>query len=84
MLTMTVQRWCSEDKQNNEQTMIAASTVYSWVMVNQCSVHSVKVTCQLALSVEPEESDNFELGYRSSQPGSYLEVVGFLCRLRQL
>ena len=68
----------SEDKQNNDQTMIAASTVYN--MGNGKSIFGAFSQGYMPTgvsSVEPEESDNFELGYRSSQPGSYLEVVGF-------
>ena len=68
----------SEDTQNNSQTMMAASTVYN--MGNGQSIFGAFSQGYMPTgvsSVEPEESDNFEIGYRSSQPGSYLEVVGF-------
>ena len=68
----------SEDTQNNSQTMVAASTVYN--MGNGKSIFGAFSQGYMPTgvsSVEPEESDNFEIGYRSSQPGSYLEVVGF-------
>ena len=77
MLNMTkFQRWCERTKYNNDQTMIAASTVYS--MGNGKSIfaaYSQGYNPTGPSNVEPDESDNFEIGYRSSQPGSYLEVV---------
>ena len=68
----------SLDTQENSETMIAASTVYN--MGNGKSVFGAYSQGYMPTgvsSVEPEESDNYEIGYRSSQPGSYLEVVGF-------
>jgi Fe(3+) dicitrate transport protein len=69
---------------SNSETMIAASTVYD--MGNGASVFgafsqgympsgnhgdaSVKVT-------EPEESDSYEIGYRSIGTASQMEIIGF-------
>ena len=68
----------SLDEQENSETMIAASTVYN--MGNGQSVFGAYSQGYMPTGVsssEPEESDNFEIGYRNSQPGSYFEVVGF-------
>ena len=58
--------------------MIAASTVYS--MGNGKSMHLlhiVKVICQQVHQVlDPEESDNYEIGYRSRSANSYFRSCG--------
>ncbi len=63
---------------SNSETMIAASTVYN--MGNGKSVFAAFSQGYMPTgvsTVEPEESDNFEVGYRVQKPGSYMEIIGF-------
>ena len=58
--------------------MIAASTVYS--MGNGKSMfaaYSQGYNPTGPDSVDPDESDNYEIGYRSRSANSFLEVVAF-------
>tara|TARA_B100000700_G_scaffold94159_1_gene106250 strand:- start:210 stop:1622 length:1413 start_codon:yes stop_codon:yes gene_type:complete len=65
---------------SNEATMIGMSTNYN--LQNGASIfagyHQGYSPTGPSSSAEPEESDNFEVGVRYSQPGSYFEAVGFL------
>ena len=68
----------SESTSDNKETMIAASTVYN--MGNGESMfaaYSQGYQPTGRSSSEPEESDNYELGYRFSSASSYMELVGF-------
>ena len=63
---------------NNSETMLALSTVYN--MGNGQSAfaaYSQGYQPTGVSSQEPEESDNYEIGYRSSSANSYMEIVGF-------
>ena len=77
-------------KQDLERTatMMAASTLYRaapgvslYASYNQG--HS-PVDAGKGLSVEPEESDNFEVGFRKESAGSFIEVIAFLNDYEQL
>jgi len=66
---------------SNEATMIGMSTNYN--LQNGASIFAgyhqgYSPTGPVADGIEPEDSDNFEIGVRYSQPGSYFEAVGFL------
>ena len=67
-----------QDK-TNEATMIGMSTNYD--LRNGASIfagyHQGYSPTGPSSSAQPEESDNFEVGVRYSQPGSYFEAVGF-------
>ncbi len=64
---------------SNEATMIGMSTNYN--LQNGASIfagyHQGYSPTGPSSTAEPEESDNFEVGVRYSQPGSYFEAVGF-------
>ena len=53
----------------DNKTMIAASTVYS---IFQCLLIATNRS-----GIDPDESDNYEIGYRSRSANSFLEVVAF-------
>jgi Fe(3+) dicitrate transport protein len=66
-------------KYDNSETMIAASTVYS--MGPGQSVFagfSEGYNPTGPSSIEPDQSDNFEVGYRSRTASSFFEVVAFM------
>ena len=63
-------------------TMIAASTIFRaapgvslYASYNQG--HS-PVDAGKGLSVEPESSDNYELGFRKETAGGFMEIIAFL------
>jgi Fe(3+) dicitrate transport protein len=63
---------------NNSATMIAASSVYN--MGNGKSAflaYSQGYQPTGVSSQEPEESDNYEIGYRSNSMNSSMEIIGF-------
>ena len=63
---------------NNSKTMIAASTVYD--MGNGASAFAAYSQGYMPSGnggAKPEESENYELGYRMSGPGSYMEIIAF-------
>ena len=63
---------------DNSATMIAASTVYN--MGNGKSAflaYSQGYQPTGVSSQEPEESDNYEIGYRSNSMNSSMEIIGF-------
>tara|TARA_Y100000389_G_scaffold204998_1_gene261787 strand:+ start:926 stop:3133 length:2208 start_codon:yes stop_codon:yes gene_type:complete len=63
---------------SNSETMLAASTVYN--MGNGKSTfiaYSQGYMPSGASSAQPEESDNYEIGYRSNGANSYMELIGF-------
>jgi len=63
---------------NNSQTMLAASTVMNMGNGKSAFVaYSQGYQPTGASTQEPEESDNYEIGYRSVSPNSYMEVIGF-------
>ena len=69
-------------------TMMAASTLYRaapgvslYAAYNQG--HS-PVDAGKGLSVEPEESDNYEVGFRKESPAGFMEVIAFLNDYEQL
>ena len=68
-----------QDK-TNEATMIGMSTNYN--LQNGASIfagyHQGYSPTGPSSSAEPEESDNYEVGVRYSQPGSYFEAVAFM------
>jgi Fe(3+) dicitrate transport protein len=62
----------------NSETMIAASTVYN--MGNGKSVFAGYSQGYMPTGVSsalPEESDNYEVGYRSISANSHMEIIGF-------
>ena len=62
----------------NSATMLAASTVYNMGNGASAFVAYSKGYQPTGVSTqEPEESDNYEIGYRSITPNSYMEVIGF-------
>ena len=64
--------------QENSQSMIAASTVYD--MGNGQSAFAAYSQGYMPTGVssqEPEESDNYEIGYRASTMNTYMEIIGF-------
>ena len=63
---------------SNSNTMIAASTVYD--MGNGASAFAAYSQGYMPSGnggAKPEESENYELGYRMSGPGSYMEIIAF-------
>lgn len=65
-------------KFNNSETMIAASTVYSMGPgQSMFAAYSQGYNPTGPSSVDPDESDNYEIGYRSRSANSFLEVVAF-------
>jgi Fe(3+) dicitrate transport protein len=64
---------------NNDKTMIAASTVYD--MGNGKSAFlgysQGYMPTGAGSGVVPEESDSFEIGYRSISANSHMEIIGF-------
>lgn len=68
----------SVTKYDNSETMIAASTVYSMGAGKSVfAAYSQGYNPTGPSSVEPDQSDNYELGYRSRSANSYLEAVAF-------
>ena len=62
----------------NSATMLAASTVYNMGNGQSAFAAYSKGYQPTGVSTqEPEESDNYEIGYRSITPNSYMEVIGF-------
>ena len=78
-----VEYWESTDgtagtPRENSETMIAASTVYN--MGNGKSAFAGYSQGYMPTGVSsslPEESDNYEIGYRSIGANSHMEIVGF-------
>ena len=65
-------------KFSNSETMIAASTAYSMGEGKTAFIgYSQGYNPTGASSVDPEESDNFEIGYRSRNAGGFMEIVAF-------
>ena len=65
-------------KFDNSETMIAASTVYSMgAGKSMFAAYSQGYNPTGPSSVDPDESDNYEIGYRSRSANSFLEVVAF-------
>jgi Fe(3+) dicitrate transport protein len=63
---------------DNSQTMIAASTVYNMGNGKSAFVaYSQGYQPTGVSSQEPEESDNYEIGYRSNSMNSYMEIIGY-------
>tara|TARA_Y100000768_G_scaffold376884_1_gene349458 strand:- start:5797 stop:7755 length:1959 start_codon:yes stop_codon:yes gene_type:complete len=63
---------------NNSETMLALSTVYNMGNGQSAFVaYSQGYQPTGVSSQEPEESDNYEIGYRASSANSYMEIVGF-------
>ena len=63
---------------SNSETLLAASTVYD--MGNGKSAFAAYSQGYMPSGnggPVPEESDNYEIGYRSSGIGSYMEIIGF-------
>ena len=63
---------------NNSETMIAASTVYN--MGNGASAFVAYSQGYMPSGnggAKPEESDNYEIGYRSMGANSQMEIIGF-------
>ena len=72
-------------KFENSETMMAASTAYSMGEGKTAFVgYSQGYNPTGASSVEPEESDNFEIGYRSRNASGFMEVVAFYVDYDQL
>ena len=68
----------SVTKYDNSETMIAASTVYSMGDgKSMFAAYSQGYNPTGPSSVDPDESDNYEIGYRSRSANSFLEVVAF-------
>jgi len=68
----------SLSKYNNSETMIAASTVYSMGGGKSAFFgYSQGYNPTGPSSVLPDESDNYEVGYRSQSANSFMEVVAF-------
>ena len=68
----------SVSKYDNSETMIAASTVYSMgAGKSMFAAYSQGYNPTGPSSVNPDESDNYEIGYRSRSANSFLEVVAF-------
>ena len=65
-------------KFSNTETMLAASTAYSMGEGKTAFVaYSQGYNPTGASSVDPEESDNYEIGYRSRNASGFMEVVAF-------
>tara|TARA_B100002019_G_scaffold118541_1_gene101755 strand:+ start:1413 stop:3641 length:2229 start_codon:yes stop_codon:yes gene_type:complete len=63
---------------NNSETMLAASTVMNMGDGESAFVaYSQGYMPSGAGGAKPEESDNYEIGYRISTPMSYMEIIGF-------
>ena len=63
---------------NNSETMFAASTVMNMGNGKSAFVaYSQGYQPTGSNTQEPEESDNYEIGYRSITPNSYMEIIGF-------
>ena len=68
----------SVSKYSNSETMVAASTVYSMGGGQSAFVgYSQGYNPTGPDSVDPDESDNFEVGYRMRSANSFMEVVAF-------
>ena len=78
-----VEYWESTDgtagtPRENSETMLAASTVYD--MGNGKSAFAAYSQGYMPTGVSsalPEESDNYEVGYRSISANSHMEIIGF-------
>ncbi len=73
---------------SDSATMIAASTIYNMgggatMFVGYNQGHS-PVDAGSAASIEPEESDNYEIGYRKQTNNSFFEIIGFYNDYSQL
>ena len=65
-------------KYENSETMLAASTAYSMGEGKTAFIgFSQGYNPTGASSVQPEESDNYEIGYRSRSASGFMEVVAF-------
>jgi Fe(3+) dicitrate transport protein len=65
-------------KYDNSETMLAASTAYSMGEGKTAFIgFSQGYNPTGASSVEPEASDNYEIGYRSRNANGFMEVVAF-------
>ena len=63
---------------DNSQTMISASTVMNMGNGKSAFVAYSQGYQPTGVSTqEPEESDNYEVGYRSNGMNSYMEIIGF-------
>ncbi len=63
---------------NNSETMFAASTVMNMGNGKSAFVaYSQGYQPTGSNTQDPEESDNYEIGYRSVTPNSYMEIIGF-------
>jgi outer membrane receptor protein involved in Fe transport len=64
---------------NNDKTMIAASTVYDMGNGKSAFIGYSQgyMPTGAGSGVVPEESDNYEIGYRSIGANSHLEIIGF-------
>jgi Fe(3+) dicitrate transport protein len=64
---------------NNDKTMIAASTVYDMGNGKSAFIGYSQgyMPTGAGSGVVPEESDNYEIGYRSISANSHLEIIGF-------
>ena len=72
-------------KFDNSQTMVAASTVYSMGGGQSAFFgYSQGYNPSGASDVEPDESDNFEVGYRARTANSYFEAVAFFVEYDKL
>ena len=78
----------SKQDVSDSATMMAFSTTYN--MGGGQSVYAAfneghsPVDAGSSASIEPEESDNYEVGYRKVSAGSFLEVIGFFNDYDQL
>ena len=72
-------------KFENSETMLAASTAYSMGEGKTAFIgYSQGYNPTGPSSVEPEESDNYEIGYRSRNAAGFMEVVAFYVDYDQL
>jgi Fe(3+) dicitrate transport protein len=63
---------------HNSETMMAASTVYNMGKGKSAFVgYSQGYMPTGVSSAQPEESDNYEIGYRSIGANSHMEIIGF-------
>ena len=71
----------AETKYDTSDTMLAASTVYSMGDGKSTffgySQGYMPVGADSGATIEPEESDNYEIGYRSRNANGFMEVVAF-------
>jgi Fe(3+) dicitrate transport protein len=66
---------------SNSETMLAASTVYNMGNGKSAFVAYSQGYMPSGINgpdkIEPEQSDNYEIGYRSASANSYMEIIGF-------